>query len=227
MLIMDKNISRHALAEQLVSRLDNAIALCVAEPYMWSEPVFAAEEQIIQGATFKRQTEFRAGRHCAHSLLNQLGYPDFALLKQADRQPLWPSDVVGSISHTQNFCMAACASAYRIKLLGLDVENNLALDDDILDSTHHAAEKLYLAEHPVLPARLIFSIKESIFKCLYPQVKKYFDFLDVDVALNPEQGSFTYHPRADASIRLPDYAELRGYFVFDAQHLISVCYVAC
>lgn len=227
MLIMDKHVSANALCEQLVTRLDNAIGLCAADPAMWSAPVFAAEEKIIQAATVKRQAEFRAGRHCAHRLLNQLGYRDFALLKQADRQPLWPSDVVGSISHTQGFCMVACASAHRIKLLGLDVENNLALDDDVLAATHHAAEKWYLDQHPALPARLIFSIKESIFKCLYPQVKTYFDFLDVEIVLNPEQGMFHYRVHADANITLPDYAELCGYFVFDAQHLISVCYVSC
>ena len=44
----------------------------------------------------------------------------------------------------------------------------------------------------ILPAFTVdFSAKESIFKCLYPEVRRYFDFLEAEVLeLDPAAGRF-------------------------------------
>src|SRR5690606_7567998 len=57
----------------------------------WGVPTLAAVN--------KRQTEFLAGRLCAHEALRRLlGVPSIPAVAE-DRSPCWPSGVVGSITH--------------------------------------------------------------------------------------------------------------------------------
>src|ERR1700692_4432176 len=62
------------------------------------------EKQYHRGAVQKRAEEFAAGRACAHRLLAEFGIVDFPVKVAADRQPLWPEGLVGSITHTSGFC---------------------------------------------------------------------------------------------------------------------------
>ncbi len=40
-------------------------------------------------------------------------------------------------------------------------------------------------------AKLLFSIKESIYKCLWPSVRHFIDFTEMQVQLNESDGSYT------------------------------------
>ncbi|WP_369826497.1 4'-phosphopantetheinyl transferase superfamily protein [Chromobacterium sp. ATCC 53434] len=58
---------------------------------------------------------------------------------------------------------------------------------------------------------MVFSAKESVFKCLYPQVGKYFDFLDVEiVALDARNRAFRFRVLADLSDRVAAGFEADG-----------------
>ena len=62
--------------------------------------LYPEEARHLQKAVRKRLEEFAAGRLCARLLLREFGIDHFAVEVGADRQPLWPEDLVGSITHT-------------------------------------------------------------------------------------------------------------------------------
>ena len=68
-----------------------------------------AEARYLGRAVPKRIGEFAAGRLCARRGLAEFGVVDFAVEMAADRQPIWPAALVGSITHTAGFCASVIA----------------------------------------------------------------------------------------------------------------------
>ncbi len=85
---------------------------------LWPEEA----RHLSSAAVPKRVQEFVAGRLCARRALAELGIVDFPIRVAADRQPCWPAQAVGSITHTAGFCAAVVAARDRILALGLDTE---------------------------------------------------------------------------------------------------------
>ncbi|WP_446511267.1 4'-phosphopantetheinyl transferase family protein [Photobacterium sp. DNB22_13_2] len=139
----------------------------------------------IARSVYKRQAEYLAGRYLAKSALQQLDYHAVYVGRGASREPLWPQGVVGSISHSKGYavCVVALNNAPDAGI-GLDIER--LIEPDIYQSfvgmVIDQAEKQKINEIPLedrLLNTLLFSAKEAIFKALFPQVGRYFDFLDV------------------------------------------------
>jgi len=157
----------------------------------------------------KRRAEYVAGRVCAMTALRVI-LPDFAgvITSSADRAPCWPPGLVGSITHTSGFASAAVAPAERARSIGLDAEHFLSA------SAIHAVRQIAVrADDPTpesvgLPAEvfyaLLFSAKESVFKCLYPLVRRIFDFRDVRLDFSPQTQAFS------ATVLAPLGAEFEG-----------------
>lgn len=126
----------------------------------------------------ERKKEFLLGRLCA-SKAHELcaGRELLSLEANKDRSPAWPSDVVGSISHNEDWVGAAVAKSSDLLGVGIDFEvrkrAKLALGNQI----RHAED---LKEHADFSQEelltFIFSCKESLYKALYPTVKNFFGF---------------------------------------------------
>ena len=78
------------------------------------------ERRGVQPCHESRLRDFTAGRLCARRALQQLGIHGFSLLAAADRQPLWPPQIVGSITHTEGYSAAVVARAAVVCALGVD-----------------------------------------------------------------------------------------------------------
>lgn len=193
---------------------------------MWESPVLEAEEQLIAQAVKKRRREFRAGRHCAHTALQRLGLPRQAILRDANRAPLWPHGYLGSISHCRDLCIAACAKQYPIISLGLDVEPLKPLKPGVEQYIQTTAETAYLQSiWPRLPERLVFSAKESLYKCFYPLLKTFFGFHSVEIVIDHEKQHFDFKPVQHAKIRFPENMVFYGHYVITDTHLVTSCYL--
>ena len=46
-------------------------------------------------------------------------------------------------------------------------------------------------------AKIIFCIKESIYKCIWPTVREFIDFTEMEVRTEPESGRYRAIPRTD------------------------------
>lgn len=206
--------------------LPNQIVIVSATSAMWNTPVFPEEEALIQQAVEKRRREFRAGRHCAHSALAKLGVPPHPILRDEKRAPIWPLGYLGSISHCQDFCLAACCAAGKIQGLGVDVEPLEPLKQGIDAYIQSQKESDFLQSHPELPERLIFSAKESLYKCLYPLVKRFFGFHAVELDIDPETHRFSYTQTGETPLVLPQDSIFHGHYLTSQHHLFTACYLS-
>ncbi len=140
----------------------------------------------ISGSAPVRRRGFLSGRAAALLALSRHGIaaPD-PIGIAGHRGPVWPHDVVGSITHTAGVAAAVVASASAFRGIGLDVEPRMttAVVAEVAPSV--ASEFLAgtvslsddgAARDDIVTA--IFSAKESLFKCLRPLVDDFFDFSD-------------------------------------------------
>lgn len=164
-----------------------------ASPEMWEGDLLPEEEACVTRAFPKRRREFTAGRVCARRALEALGIHDFPLVAGPDRLPIWPAGIAGSISHCRDYCGVAVSRKGRILGVGLDVERPGPLDEKIIPRICTDAE-LATVDRTVMSApdwaKIIFSAKESTYKCWYPIGRTFLGFHDVEIALEPT-GAFT------------------------------------
>lgn len=140
-----------------------------------------------------RTSEFIQGRMCASMAYKKLTGRDLLELKAGDnRQPLWPPDVVGTISHNKHWVGAAVASSAELIGVGMDFEVMGRTRDDIagyITNSNDVKNVEDLTSAELLT--LIFSAKESLYKALFPSVKKFFGFEAAAVtALDPVSKTF-------------------------------------
>ena len=150
----------------------------------YSDDLFAvlgvAFPQHLHRAVNKRKAEFLGGRFLSVLALERLGRPYLDIGVGEHRQPLWPANISGSLSHSND--RVACVLSTDPTLgLGIDIENAMSdeaarkiastviADDEraLLESTSYGFGWAFTA---------VFSAKEALFKALYPRVRRYFDF---------------------------------------------------
>ena len=166
-----------AVARTLFGR---EVAVAALDPRKNHGLPLAEEDKAIVHAVAPRKREFRAGRVAARRAMAALGAPPAAIASASDRSPIWPRGVVGSISHSKTVCVAALARQVEMSSIGIDVETDGALESDLLDLVCTGPELAWLVTQPKeLRNRLgtlIFSAKESVYKCQYPLTSAVIDF---------------------------------------------------
>lgn len=174
----------------------------------------------------KRRREFVHGRSCARFALAGLGYPDCAVPAGNDRAPIWPDGIVGSISHCGGSAAAAVARRADIDGIGLDIESNEDLDRRLVPMICRSDERTQLGDEDTryLLAKLVFSAKESIFKCIWPQVRRFVDFQEVEIRLNLDAGTFSARPQSD-DLPTASFRRLRGRFRRTGELLATAAYL--
>ena len=182
----------------------------------------------IQRSVAKRQAEFLAGRICARAALLQL---DGTLATPGigeDRAPLWPAHISGSITHSNGRAAALVALKRDWRSVGMDLENLLSperalrLAKEIL-TPDECLRMSNGPEHDVaLWVTLTFSVKESLFKALFPLVQKRFYFEHAEVLSWTHEGHVRLRLLTDLSTDWHYGSELEAQFcLFDGQ-LLSV-----
>ena len=157
------------------------------DPTLFAEDDFARCDIAPVRGVAKRQAEYLAGRLCAREALRRVtGQPGVPAVG-ADRAPQWPLGVVGSITHGDNWAAALVAQREQWRALGLDVERLLPaeraqrLQGEILTPTE--VQRLQNLDDETRAGRisLTFSLKESLFKALYPLTLTRFYFHDAEL----------------------------------------------
>jgi 4'-phosphopantetheinyl transferase EntD len=177
-----------------------------SDPRLPAAPLFPEEERLVERAVPKRRNEFAKARECARLALARLGVRDFPLLSGPDREPLWPAGIVGSLTHTDGFCGVAVAHSARYVGIGIDAEPAQPLREELVERICTPRERSALVElrwmHWLEAARLVFSIKEAVYKCQFPSSRQFLGFHDVELELS-ESGSFL----ATLLVPAPPFAE--------------------
>lgn len=182
-----------------------------------------SERSLIERAVEHRRREFAAGRTLARALLSHAGAETDALLTDSDRVPTWPSTVVGSITHCRSLCAVAVAARAVSAGIGIDVEPARALDEalnaQILRQAEYARiEGLPSALRP-LGSLLVFSIKEAVYKAIYPERRQFLDFQQVEIVFAGEDAFIAEVLVPGAS--LPGLARIAGRYRVAHGHVAS------
>lgn len=139
------------------------------------------EGEILGPVVPKRLAEYAAGRRAARAALRNLGVAECAIPSGADRAPVWPTGIVGSISHTDSACLSIVSKNSQWMGLGVDIELAKPLAFDIASSIL-VREDLATCQN-LLDPTVIFAVKEAVYKAQYPITKLLFGFDALGVSL--------------------------------------------
>lgn len=205
---------------------------CLESATSSSYPIFKEEEFCIQSVTVEhRRTEFLLGRACAHQALADFHLAHLPILRNENRAPIWPESIVGSISHTENWAVAAVGQRSHVKGIGIDIENlqrsvNLRIQRHICVPQ----EKEWLAQFPPdqleVFLKIIFSAKESIFKCFHPLTGVYLDFRDAQVVLNDNSSDFEFTLLKTCGSDFPEGFQYKGTYQIVQNMVLTSIWVA-
>ncbi|WP_082805179.1 4'-phosphopantetheinyl transferase family protein [Pseudomonas sp. BMS12] len=180
----------------------------------------------------KRQAEHLAGRLCAREALHQLCGQRELPRRDSDGVPVWPVGTVGSISHGAGRAVALVARRADWRGLGIDLEQILSteraarLAGEILTVTElERAAELTPSEF-AKRVTLTFSLKESLFKGLYPLVRERFYFHDAELQAPDATGRASLKLLIDLHPDWPTGSTLPGYFVEFDGYLLSLVAIA-
>lgn len=179
-----------------ITELFDGLALTNATGLSGSEDdLFENERTLIANAGDKRKREFISGRVMARKLMAELGRPEQALLNREDRTPIWPEGVIGSISHCDDFCAVAIASTDQVQSLGLDVEPDSPLEDELISELAFGDEIAWIEANGEFDRgrrlRMLFVAKEAAYKCQFPLTGASLEFSDLAVDFAPDCKTFT------------------------------------
>ena len=205
--------------------LDPPVCVRESEANGLRSMLFPEEMAAIANAVEKRQREFAGGRACAREAFAALGLPPMAIPSGADRAPIWPKGVVGSISHSSTWCVAAVAlQSDGIRSIGVDIEELEPLEEAFAADICVDFERRWLDRQPSdqrgLLLKALFSAKECAYKCQYPLTKTFLGYDAMRIELNVDAESFSAYFEVDAYPFEVGY-RLDGRIRFAGDHIAS------
>jgi enterobactin synthetase component D len=165
------------------------------------------------------RSEHLAGRQCAAMALAGAGAPSGEVGTNADGSPVWPAGFVGSITHIPGFASACVSAPGELAGVGIDTEEVLdrAASAEIRDAVATPNELARLQSSSALEENslvtLLFSAKESVYKCLAPITKDFLEFHDVEL-LEVDLAAGAFEARIRKKLSRP-LAHLGGRFRFE------------
>lgn len=133
-----------------------------------------------------RRWQFTAGRHCGRRALVALGRAPGEILAGSHGEPRWPVGVRGSITHCRGYAAAIATTA--LGSVGIDVEPHRPISPRVLTRIASPDERHWITEARGLGVhfdRLLFSVKESIYKAWFPLTSRRLGFTHVRVNFQP------------------------------------------
>jgi 4'-phosphopantetheinyl transferase EntD len=176
--------------------LPDEVVLVATPDDVLDATLFPEEEEVVARAVDKRRREFTTGRACARAALAQLGLPPQAIPTGERGAPRWPPGVVGSITHCDGFRACAAALKEDLATVGIDAEADQPLPEHLVGDIALPREQALLGilarEDPrVSWDRLLFCIKESVYKAWFPLAERWLGFEDAMVSIDRQGGTFS------------------------------------
>lgn len=147
--------------------------------------LYLEEQRYVETAVQKRQSEFAAGRVCARRALTTMGFDEVPLLVDPGRLPLWPKGAIGSISHTDGYCVAVVGLERNFSGIGVDTEVLGRVEPELWQHVFRGEEierlNLLSESRQMEIATTMFSAKEAFYKCQFATTRAWLGFEDVSV----------------------------------------------
>jgi 4'-phosphopantetheinyl transferase EntD len=127
-----------------------------------------------------------AARIVARELIAQLGTQDVVLPRSGAGPVVWPAGFVGSLAHDQKWAIAAVGRSSHYAGIGIDIEANTPLDADTLNLVMTDNEKRLLGTDAQI-GKLLFVVKEAVYKAAFPLDGAFLEYHDIDVDLTAQR----------------------------------------
>ena len=173
-----------ALRTELARILPEGVGYAVLDPRL-PRPgmLYPVEAAAMTRAVPKRVNEFTAGRVAARQAMAMIGLRPATIPMGADRAPVWPEGVVGSISHCETACVAVAAPTTNIATIGIDVEEDTPLEHELWEEVCRPEELTWLMAQPEEMrgriAKRIFSAKEAVHKAVWLKERRMLEYWEV------------------------------------------------
>ncbi len=188
-------------------------------------PLTGEEADTAAAMAPARRIEFAHGRHCARAALAELGAAAASIPVGDHRAPIWPEGFLGSITHCGVVAGALVARRRAYQGLGIDIEQAGTMDRDMarLICTPVELERID-AGNRVNEERRIFACKEALYKCIWPSLRRYVDFQEVDIEIDPMEQRFVARrsARQDDLSRLP---QVCGWVGVEGDLIVAAAYL--
>ena len=152
------------------------------------QALLAEERGAFAGSVVKVRRASGAARMVARELMRRMDVAPQPVIKADGGMPTWPDGMVGSLAHDATVAVAALASRDDYLSIGIDIEPAEPLDPDLLDMVATPGERAAIEEGirktiqaAPLHGRLLFAIKEAVYKAAYPLDRVFLDHHDVEV----------------------------------------------
>lgn len=169
------------------------------------------EQAAFETCVTKVRRASGAARIVARHLLGRFGKAQSAIPKSASGMPIWPHGIVGSLAHDAQIAVAALAAQRDFLSIGVDIEPAALLEPDLFDMVATKSER-QMVQHDLGLGRLLFAIKEAVYKAVYPLDGVFLDHHDVEVSL----------PSGNASVRQGRTVSFR-YCI--AGHIVALAFI--
>ncbi|MCP3855095.1 MAG: 4'-phosphopantetheinyl transferase superfamily protein [Actinomycetia bacterium] len=170
--------------------------------------LWPAERDSLGDVVEGRFRSYVLGRRCARLALGQLGVEPQPILTGDQRQPLWPSGVVGSITHTAGYVAAAVARLGDLRSMGIDAEPDLPMPPGVVQRISRPEDATWLSSDADFgvtdPGRLLFSAKEAIYKAWFPVAERWLGFRDAFLEIDACAHTFLAHITVDGPLSTLD-----------------------
>jgi 4'-phosphopantetheinyl transferase EntD len=150
------------------------------EESMGMEALLPEEANLTASFAEIRVKDFASGRHCARMALLGLGLSAaIPIPTGAGREPCWPKEVTGSISHAEGLTGSMVAWKRDYRSIGLDIERLEAVEEELLPLVLTPGELGWVKGDTAL-ATTVFSLKEAFYKMQFPLTGQFLDFREVE-----------------------------------------------
>ena len=167
-----------------------------------------------------RAAGYSSGRRVARHALGQIGIEDWPVTARG-RMPVWPPQVVGSITHSRTLALAIVGPLGRFAGIGVDLELEHRVTSRLAGRVLVEREHRRLAEEDW--ATMLFGAKEAVYKAVNPAVGEFLNFEDVEVTPCLD-GVFIAQTTRPCASEAP-VAAGRGYFQRIEEHWLAVFFV--
>lgn len=146
-----------------------------------------------------RDSQFAAGRRLVAELV---GGPHVDVPRGARGAPMWPTGVVGSITHTRRYAAVAVAASVDAVSIGIDAEPIMPLAAETIAVVTNSAELVRITPACGELAGLVaFVAKEAVFKAWWPVHGRELDFSEVALSVGGPGLLVARHPEGEWDVR--------------------------
>jgi 4'-phosphopantetheinyl transferase EntD len=156
--------------------------------------LYKQEIPTAQGFSGYKQVSWVGGRLAASLATKGFGFPRLPVLSGPSGEPIYNGGLCVTISHKRTMAVAMVARSHHGSI-GIDLEipqkPRMGIAERVLTPTELAEVRALPKDRQWTATLMRFSLKEALYKALFPRVRRFVDFSEAEITPNVN-GSSNY-----------------------------------